>query len=51
MNAQHLESKGWLQVPSPTMKEAKVQCDTNNEEMLSNCEMKELVMPGSGLEK
>lgn len=51
MNAQHLDGKGLLQVPSSTVKEPKQQRNTNNREMLSNCEIKSLVLPGDRLEK
>lgn len=44
MNAQRLDGKGLLQVPSSTVKEPKRQRNTNNKEMLSNCEMKTLVL-------
>lgn len=44
MNAQRLDGKGLLQVPSSTVKEPKRQRNTNNKEMLSNSEMKTLVL-------
>lgn len=44
MNAQRLDGKGLLQVPSSTVKEPKWQRNTNNKEMLSNSEMKTLVL-------